>query len=143
MANNFEQLSDDALEPMQVDPTFESRTLRKRKEKVPKHIKRGFNEKEMDSFTKRVLRIPLDKPFEEPTACHCNHEDEYETEYSGSIDSGTPPSIDIDIHPPIDNTSRESIDNSPANETFTLPSHCYPRFDVTTQLLGDFCVGSL
>ena len=71
MANNFEQLSDDALEPMQVDPTFESRTLRKRKEKVPKHIKRGFNEKEMDSFTKRVLRIPLDKPFEDPTGCGC------------------------------------------------------------------------
>uniref|UniRef100_M4DSE7 Uncharacterized protein n=1 Tax=Brassica campestris TaxID=3711 RepID=M4DSE7_BRACM len=29
--------------------------------------------------------------------------------------------------------SRESIDINPANETFTLPSHCYPRFDVATQ----------
>ena len=66
-------------------------------------------------------------------ACHCKYDDEYETEYSGSIDSGTPPSIDIDIHLPIDNMSRESIDINPANETFTLPSHCYPRFDVATQ----------
>ncbi|KAF2556527.1 hypothetical protein F2Q68_00014868 [Brassica cretica] len=66
-------------------------------------------------------------------ACHCNYEDKYETEYSGSIDSGTPPSIDIVIHPPIDDKSRESIDNSPANETFSLPAHCYPRFDVATQ----------
>ena len=39
--------------------------MRRRKEKVPKHIKRGVNEKEMDIFTKRVVRIPLDKPFEE------------------------------------------------------------------------------
>ncbi|KAF2546420.1 hypothetical protein F2Q70_00022266 [Brassica cretica] len=63
MADNFEQLSDDAPEPMQVDT--ERRTLRKKKENVPKHLKRGVNEKEMDSFTKRVLRIPLDKPFGE------------------------------------------------------------------------------
>uniref|UniRef100_M4FGN8 Uncharacterized protein n=1 Tax=Brassica campestris TaxID=3711 RepID=M4FGN8_BRACM len=41
------------------------RTLRRRKEKVAKHMKRGANEKEMDSFTKKILRIPLDKPFEE------------------------------------------------------------------------------
>ena len=66
-------------------------------------------------------------------ACHYNYEDEYEIEYSWLIDSGTPPSINIDIHPPIDNKSRESIDNSPANESFTLPSHCYPHFDVATQ----------
>ena len=44
---------------------MEKRTLRRRKEKVHKHLKREVNEKEMDSFTKRVLRIPLDKPFEE------------------------------------------------------------------------------
>jgi len=50
---------------MQVDQTSEKRTLRRRKETIPKHIKRGVNEKEMDSFTKRVLRIPLDKPFTE------------------------------------------------------------------------------
>ncbi|KAF2532726.1 hypothetical protein F2Q70_00030816 [Brassica cretica] len=63
-------LSDNAPEPMQVDKTSKRRTLRKRKEKVPKHLKRGVNEKEMDSFTKRVLRIPLDKPFEEVYFTH-------------------------------------------------------------------------
>ncbi|KAF2544908.1 hypothetical protein F2Q70_00021781 [Brassica cretica] len=70
MADNFEQLLDDALKPMQVDQTSERRTLRKTKEKVPKHLKRGVNKKEMDSFTKRVLRIPLDKPFEEAYFTH-------------------------------------------------------------------------
>ena len=47
------------------------RTLRKRKEKVAKHLKRGANEKEMESFQKRVLRIPLEKPFED---CGCASE---------------------------------------------------------------------
>ncbi|KAF3514700.1 hypothetical protein F2Q69_00006077 [Brassica cretica] len=57
--------SEDAPEPMQVDKATMGRTLRKRKEKVAKHLKRGANEKEMESFLKRVLRIPLEKPFEE------------------------------------------------------------------------------
>ncbi|WZZ00165.1 hypothetical protein YC2023_072493 [Brassica napus] len=48
MADNFEQLSDDAPESMQVDQTSERRTLKKRMEKVPKHLKQGVNEKEMD-----------------------------------------------------------------------------------------------
>ena len=55
---------------MKVDQTSEKRTLRRRKEKVPKHRKRGVNEKEMDSFTKRVPRIPLDKPFKESYFTH-------------------------------------------------------------------------
>ena len=42
-------------------------------------------------------------------ACHCEFEDEYETEYSGSIDSQTPPVIDIAIHPAINNHPGESI----------------------------------
>ncbi|KAF2559497.1 hypothetical protein F2Q68_00016234 [Brassica cretica] len=50
--------------------TSEKRTLKKRKEKVPKHLKRGANEKEMDSLTKRILKIPLDKPFEEAYLTH-------------------------------------------------------------------------
>ncbi|WZZ88797.1 hypothetical protein YC2023_117376 [Brassica napus] len=66
-------------------------------------------------------------------ACHCDFEDEYETEYSGSIDSRTPPSIDIAIHQPIDNHPGESIDSSPGNENFALPEHCYPSFAVSTQ----------
>ena len=47
------------------------------------------------------------------TACHCNYEDEYKTEYSGSIDSETPPLIIIAFHPPIEEKSIESIDSSP------------------------------
>ncbi|KAF3567338.1 hypothetical protein DY000_02015882 [Brassica cretica] len=55
---------------MQVDQTSEKRTLMRRKEKVLKHLKRGVNEKEMDSFTKRVLRIHLDKLFEKAYFTH-------------------------------------------------------------------------
>ena len=66
-------------------------------------------------------------------ACHYDYEDEYETKYSGSIDSGTLLSIDISIHPPIDNMSRESIDIRHASETIALPVHCYPSFEVATQ----------
>ena len=60
---------------MQVDQATVGRTLRKRKKKVPKHLKRGVNDKEMDSFTKRILMIPMDNPFEEdtlPTSCGCS-----------------------------------------------------------------------
>ena len=74
MADNFEQLSDDALEPMQVDWTSERRTLRKRKEKVPKHLKRGVNEKEMDNFTKEFLGYPWkshSRRLTLPTGCGC------------------------------------------------------------------------
>ena len=39
--------------------------MSKRKEKVPKHLKRGANDKEMENFRKMILRISLDKPFEE------------------------------------------------------------------------------
>ncbi|KAF3590168.1 hypothetical protein DY000_02022019 [Brassica cretica] len=70
-SDNFSQQSDDAPESMQVDQTSQRKTLRRSKEKVPNHLKRGgVNEKEMDSFTKRVLRTPLDKPFEEAYFTH-------------------------------------------------------------------------
>ena len=55
---------------MQVDQATVGRTLRKRKEKVPKHLKRGANDKEMECFRKRILRIPLDRPFEEAYFTH-------------------------------------------------------------------------
>ena len=41
---------------MEVDKVPMGRTLRKRKEKVTKYLKRGANKKEMDNFLKRVLR---------------------------------------------------------------------------------------
>ncbi|KAF2602685.1 hypothetical protein F2Q70_00026020 [Brassica cretica] len=60
----------DSPDPMQVDQATVGRTLRNKKEKVPKHLKRGANDKEMDSFTIRILRIPLDKQFEEAYFTH-------------------------------------------------------------------------
>ncbi|KAF2532096.1 hypothetical protein F2Q70_00029386 [Brassica cretica] len=62
--------SDTTPEPMQVDEATEGRRLRKRKEKIPKNLKREANEKEMDGFTKRVLRIPVEKPFDEVYFTH-------------------------------------------------------------------------
>ncbi|KAF3534980.1 hypothetical protein DY000_02039614 [Brassica cretica] len=57
--------SDDTTDPMEIDRVPMGRTLRKRNEKVVKHLKRGDKEKERESFQKRVFRIPLEKPFEE------------------------------------------------------------------------------
>ncbi|KAF2545386.1 hypothetical protein F2Q70_00021633 [Brassica cretica] len=68
--DNISEKSEDAAELMQVDQDTMGRTLRKRKEKVPKHMKKGANDKEMESFRKRILRIPLDKPFEEAYFTH-------------------------------------------------------------------------
>ncbi|KAF2616750.1 hypothetical protein F2Q68_00039299 [Brassica cretica] len=62
--------SDDAIDPMEVDRVPMGRTLKKRKEKVAKYLKRGANEKEMESFQKRVFGIPLEKPFEEDYFTH-------------------------------------------------------------------------
>ncbi|KAF3488051.1 hypothetical protein F2Q69_00052446 [Brassica cretica] len=54
--------SDTTPKPMQVDEATEGKRL-KRKEKIPKNLKREANEKEMDGFTKRVLRIPVERTF--------------------------------------------------------------------------------
>ncbi|KAF8100587.1 hypothetical protein N665_0221s0064 [Sinapis alba] len=42
----------------------------KRKQKIPKHQRREANEKKMDSFVKRVSKIPLDIPFDEAYYTH-------------------------------------------------------------------------
>ncbi|KAG2330429.1 hypothetical protein Bca52824_001609, partial [Brassica carinata] len=60
----------DIIDPMEIEKEKDGRVLRKRKEKVPKHLKRGVNEKELESFRKRVLRIPTEKPFEEAYFSH-------------------------------------------------------------------------
>ncbi|KAF2554173.1 hypothetical protein F2Q68_00034905 [Brassica cretica] len=57
--------SDDGEDPMEEDRVPTVRTLRRRKEKVVKHLKRGANEKEKENFRKRVFRISIDKPFED------------------------------------------------------------------------------
>ncbi|KAG5388525.1 hypothetical protein IGI04_030066 [Brassica rapa subsp. trilocularis] len=55
---------------VQEDQEAEGRRLRKRKEKIPKNLKREANDKEMDGFTKRVLKIPIEKPFDEAYFTH-------------------------------------------------------------------------
>ncbi|KAG5414509.1 hypothetical protein IGI04_002076 [Brassica rapa subsp. trilocularis] len=57
-------------ESVQEEQEAEGRRLRKRKEKIPKNLKREANDKEMDGFTKRVLRIPIEKPFDEAYFTH-------------------------------------------------------------------------
>ncbi|KAF3590583.1 hypothetical protein DY000_02020248 [Brassica cretica] len=57
-------------EPVQEDQETEGRRLRKRKEKIPKNVKREANDKEMDGFTKRILRIPIEKDFNEAYFTH-------------------------------------------------------------------------
>ncbi|KAF3588130.1 hypothetical protein F2Q69_00030045 [Brassica cretica] len=61
---------DDGDDPMEEDRVSTGITLRRRKEKVAKHLKRGVNEKEKENFQKRVFRIPLHKPFEEAYYTH-------------------------------------------------------------------------
>ncbi|KAF3586398.1 hypothetical protein F2Q69_00027613 [Brassica cretica] len=62
--------SDDAADPMEVDRVPMGRTLRKRKEKMAKHLKRRANEMERENFQKRVFKIPLEKPLEKAYFTH-------------------------------------------------------------------------
>ena len=59
-----------STESVQEEQESEGRRLRKRKEKIPKNLKREANDKEMDGFTKRVLRIPIEKPSDEAYFTH-------------------------------------------------------------------------
>ncbi|KAF2557856.1 hypothetical protein F2Q68_00016721 [Brassica cretica] len=62
--------SDDGEESMEIDKVPLGKTLRKRKGNVEKHLRRGANDKEKESFRKRVFRIPIDKPFEDAYYTH-------------------------------------------------------------------------
>ncbi|KAF2536094.1 hypothetical protein F2Q68_00020628 [Brassica cretica] len=62
--------SDDGDDPMEENRVSAGRTLRRRKEKVAKPLKRGANKKEKETFQKRVFRIPLHKSFEEAYYSH-------------------------------------------------------------------------
>ncbi|KAF3486555.1 hypothetical protein F2Q69_00053109 [Brassica cretica] len=95
--------SEDAPEPMQVDKAPMGRTLRKRKEKVAKHLKRGAIEKEMDIFLKRVLRIPQEKPFEEAYFTHIfTNQKSIDNHLEESIDSSPDDVIEDFPEGPID-----------------------------------------
>ncbi|KAF3555553.1 hypothetical protein F2Q69_00012527 [Brassica cretica] len=116
-----------------VDEATEGRVLRKRKEKIPKLLKREANEKEMDGFTKRVLRIPVEKQFDELgndigyiAACHCGAE--YETEYLESIDTQTITSIDSNESTMTDERYPTSLDGMQPVDHSTLPDQYYPDY---------------
>ncbi|KAF3496719.1 hypothetical protein DY000_02054288 [Brassica cretica] len=93
--------SDDAADPMEVDRVPVGRTLRKRKEKVAKHLKRRANEKEREIFQKRKSSGGIVRYLENfladsrSSVQHANHFGaEYEIEYSASIETHTATSID-------------------------------------------------
>ncbi|KAF3582483.1 hypothetical protein DY000_02033097 [Brassica cretica] len=65
--NDAESVHQQTLEEDRVST---GRTLRRRKEKVAKHLKSGANEKEKENFQKRIFRIPLHRPFEEAYYTH-------------------------------------------------------------------------
>ncbi|KAG5375844.1 hypothetical protein IGI04_040440 [Brassica rapa subsp. trilocularis] len=140
-------------ESVQEEQESEGRRLRKRKEKIPKNLKREANDKEMDGFTKRVLRISIEKPFDEAYfthrlwmffretknygkelgfigACHCGakYESEYETEYSESINTPTFPSIDSNVSTVTDDRNNTSLDVMHPVDHFALPNYCYQHF---------------
>ncbi|KAF2614597.1 hypothetical protein F2Q70_00012084 [Brassica cretica] len=122
--DNIIEKYEDAPEPMQVDHATVGRTLRKNNEKVPKHLKRGTNDKEMDSFTKRILRIPMDKPFEEAyftTFCYFDHGTELESETGASVDTQPRVLIDEKSGATIDRAIEALIDRDPANEIDDFP----------------------
>ncbi|KAF2536898.1 hypothetical protein F2Q68_00020201 [Brassica cretica] len=147
--------SDDGIDSLEVDRVPTGRTLRKRKEKVAKNIKRGANEKENESFQRRVFRIPLQKPFDEAhythrlkqqttprrindpgiiAACHCGAE--YETEYSASIEIHTATSIDCAHQKSTDTPKEESVDSSPEdweNDYYNPTMAAYTRQNMHTE----------
>ncbi|KAF3570403.1 hypothetical protein F2Q69_00058793 [Brassica cretica] len=109
--------SDDGDDPMEEDRVFTGRTLRRRKEKVAKHLKRGANEKEKENFQKRVLGflyIIHSKKLITATdcgSCHCGAE--YESDYSESIDTHPVTSIDTNHTKSTDADKEKSVDTYP------------------------------
>ncbi|KAF2604943.1 hypothetical protein F2Q70_00025884 [Brassica cretica] len=102
--------SDDGEDPMEEDRVPTGRTLRGRKEKVAKHLKRGANDKEKEIKTPQMIS----RRFNDPgiiAACHCGNE--YETEYSASIETHTATSIDSGHQKLIDIPHEESVDSRP------------------------------
>ncbi|KAG5384643.1 hypothetical protein IGI04_036113 [Brassica rapa subsp. trilocularis] len=88
-------------ESVQEEQEAEGRRLRKRKEKIPKNLKREANDKEMDEY-----------------------ESEYETEYSESIDTPTFPSIDSNESTVTDDHNNTSLDVMHPVDHFAPPNHC-------------------
>ncbi|KAF3551886.1 hypothetical protein DY000_02008305 [Brassica cretica] len=102
--------SDDGVDPMEVDRVPKGRTLRKRKEKVAKHLKRGATKKEKEIKKPQTTSRRINDPGI-IAVCHCGTK--YETEYSVSIETHTAASIDSAHHISTDTPKEESVDSSP------------------------------
>ncbi|KAF2591215.1 hypothetical protein F2Q70_00038366 [Brassica cretica] len=131
--------SNDGEDPMEEDRVPTIRTLRRRKEKVAKHLKRGANDKEKECFRKRVFRIPIYKPFEDAYYTHrlwiftdeellnmqkrdgtdqIRAEADWErTRFSPPIDRAICPSINTHHQQSIDNNNATSIAKRPIPNT--------------------------
>ncbi|KAF2557505.1 hypothetical protein F2Q68_00017257 [Brassica cretica] len=107
--------SDDGEDSMEVDRVPKGRTLRKRKEKVEKHLKMGANEKEKENFRKNIKKPQTSsRRINDPgiiAACHYGAE--YETKYSASIETHTATSIDSAHQKSTDTPQEESVESSP------------------------------
>ncbi|KAF3605401.1 hypothetical protein DY000_02047828 [Brassica cretica] len=90
--------SDDGEDPMKEDRVPTGRTLRRRKENVAKHLKRG-------TISRRINDPGI------IAACHCR--EDYETDYSASIETHTTTSIDDDHQKSTDIPHDESVDSRP------------------------------
>ncbi|KAF2572110.1 hypothetical protein F2Q70_00002889 [Brassica cretica] len=141
--------SDDGDDPMEEDRVSTGRTLRRRKEKVmPKIDVARLNalrpKPKPSEQPPEPVRTPSDDgddPMEEDrtisriindpgiiAACHCG--DEYETEYSESIDTHTETSIDSGHQKSIDIPHDESVDSSPddwENDYYNPTINAYTR----------------
>ncbi|KAF3555798.1 hypothetical protein F2Q69_00014879 [Brassica cretica] len=120
--------SDTTPEPIQVDEATEGRLLRKRKDKISKHLKREATEKEMDVriVRQQVNVVELENDLGYIAACHCGAE--YETEYSESIDTHTVTSIDSNESPTTDELYPMLLDGMQPVDYSTSLDQYYPDF---------------
>ncbi|KAF3494861.1 hypothetical protein DY000_02052552 [Brassica cretica] len=126
--------SNDGEDPMEEDRVPTIRTLRRRKEKVAKHLKRGANDKEKEFKTPQTISRRINDPGI-IAACHCG--EDYETDYSASIETHTATSIDSGHQISTDKRQEESVDShpddwendyyNPAIAAHTRTTHAYRR----------------
>ncbi|KAF2550700.1 hypothetical protein F2Q68_00034158 [Brassica cretica] len=127
--------SDDGDDPMEEDRVSTGRTLRRRKEKVAKHLKRGAIEKEKENFQKRVFRIPLQS---------------IETHTATSIDSSNQKLTDIPHDKSVDSIPDEWENDycNPTIDAYTrqtsIDTAYYKSVDTDFNRVrdGDYSIGS-
>ncbi|KAF2532787.1 hypothetical protein F2Q70_00029371 [Brassica cretica] len=93
----FSTPSNDGIDSMEIDKVPTGRTLRKRKEKVAKHLKR-------ETTSRRINDPGI------IAACHCGAE--YETEYLASIETHAATSINSAHQISTDTPKEESVNSS-------------------------------